>query len=157
MENIITVRNYRKKRIFIEIAAAILLLFFAHTAIDNFLNRLSLRNLLRILPITYNKADFLSWAIPIIKSITVLLLFFPRTRISGIILSIIITMIFTGYLLYTPRLPHEFGGILNYINFTQHLILISFLSILSISMFILNRNTLNNVDKKANNGTAIFT
>src|SRR5690349_2600379 len=121
MENTILSGGMPRRNVYIEIIAALLLLFFAHTAIDNFLNRLSLRNLLRILPITYNKADLLSWLIPIIKIFTAILLFFPRTRLPGLIIAILITSVFTGYLLYTPALPHEFGGILNYINFTQHL------------------------------------
>jgi hypothetical protein len=147
MKSSILSASLRKQKLLIEIIAALLLLFFAHTAIDNFLNRLSLRNLFRILPFTYNKADFLSWFIPIIKTFTVALLFFPRTRLLGISISFIVAAIFTVYLIYTPKWPHEFGGILNYLNYTQHLFLICSLCVLSLFAFILCIGKIKKEDK----------
>lgn len=148
--------NTPKRKLIVEIIAAILILFFAHTAIDNIIDRLSLRNLLRILPLTYNKADIVSWTIPFTKLSVTFLLFFPRTRLYGGILALITMTIFSAYLIYTSRWPHEFGGILNFLSFKQHLILSMSLAAISLILIILSNKRARQGDSDTQ-PTVIFT
>ncbi|MRG45843.1 hypothetical protein GFS24_12005 [Chitinophaga sp. SYP-B3965] len=97
----------------VEIVTALLLVFFVHSAIDNFLNFLSLKNLLWF----YTRSvGAVASSIIIIEAGIAILLFLPRTRLAGLILSLLFLLTLTIIVARTPHSPHLFGGVLNYLG-----------------------------------------
>lgn len=112
-----------KKSILVEVISAVFILIFFYNALDAFINLQSVKNLLRILPFTYNKYVFIAWGIVVVQLLIAVLAFFHKTRVAGFIVAIGWSLCVIAYLLYTPRWPHEFAGVYNYLNFKQQLIL----------------------------------
>ncbi|WP_143197437.1 hypothetical protein [Chitinophaga niabensis] len=115
-----------------EIITALLLVFFVHSAIDNYLNLLSLKNLLWF----YTKhVGITAWFIVFIEAGIAILLFFPKTRIHGLAATLLFVIILATVVLLNPHSPHLFGGILNklgkrfYLPFEIFLFLITLLAI----------------------------
>ena len=72
-------------------------------------------------------ADILLVALPALEILTVGLLFFPRTVLTGLYFSAGLLAVFTGYILLVKlhvwaRVPCSCGGILNRMSWTTHLI-----------------------------------
>lgn len=97
----------------VEIITALLLVFFVHSAVDNYFNLLSLKNML---PFYTKNAGQVAWALVIIEVGIGLLLFFPGTRLFGLTLSLLFLLTLTIIVARNPNSPHFFGGILNYLG-----------------------------------------
>jgi hypothetical protein len=126
-----------KRNVIANIIIFLLLIFFVHTLSDSYMRLQSLKNVLAF----YTKnTTAVAWTIIIVEIITALLLFLKKTQIFGLTLIILISS-FAGYILFsTPRYPHAFGGILNYITPNQHIIVYSLLILLSILSLWLKAN-----------------
>ena len=96
-----------------EVITALLIVFFVHSAIDNFLNLLSLKNLLWFYT---RNVEFTAWLLVIIEAVIAVLLFFPATRLAGLVLSFLFLLSLIIVVLRNPHAPHFFGGILNYLS-----------------------------------------
>jgi len=117
-----------KQNLFVEIIASLLLIFFVHTLISSYIQLQSLKNLLGFYT---SNTSVVAWTIIIVEFITFLLLLIPRTRLFGFLITIFCS-IFAGYLVVSnPHLPHDFGGIINFLPWKIQFLLCSLLSILS--------------------------
>jgi hypothetical protein len=118
-----------KRNFIVEIIASLLLIFFVHTLISTYINLQSLKNML---PFYTRHNNSVAWIVVIVESVTILLLFFSKTRIIG--LAVVLTLsIIAGYIVIKhPSYPHHFGGILNHFSDTQHIVFYSFLSAIAI-------------------------
>lgn len=72
-------------------------------------------------------ADVLLFAIPAAELLAVALLLFERGRLYGLGLSLLLMVLFTGYIAlvklhFWPRVPCSCGGILSHMSWTAHLI-----------------------------------
>jgi uncharacterized membrane protein YkgB len=121
-----------KKNKVVELASAFLILLFFYNALDAFINLQSVKNLLRILPFTYNKYQVVAWVIVIVQFAIALLAFFPKTRLYGFSLAIVWSISIISFLLYTPKWPHEFAGVYNYLYLKQQITLSVFTIVLAI-------------------------
>lgn len=101
-----------KRNMPVEIVAALLLVFLTHSviSISVYPGFPSLKNCLAFY--TTHTTSFAAILL-VIEYITVILLFLPRTRIFGFILTMIITLIFAIIILVYPHYPHDFGGLFN--------------------------------------------
>lgn len=119
-----------RRNLFVEIIAALLLLFFVHSVISNYIQLQSLKNLLAFY--TRNTAT-VAWLMITAETMIALLLFLPKTRKLGFI-AVLLAALFTGYLqLSKPYYPHDFGGIINYLAKNQQYGLYSLLILLSLT------------------------
>lgn len=124
-----------KRNLPVEIIASLLLVFFVHSIISNYIQLQSLKNLLAFY--TRNPST-VAWLIIIIESIIAALLFMPRTRVIGFI-TVLIAALYAGYIQFShPHYPHDFGGIINSLTKKQQYALYGLLCLLSITGLVLS-------------------
>ena len=130
MKNTTLSGNKPKRNLIVEIISGLLLIFFIHTIFYNFLNIQSLKNLLGFY--TRNTSE-IAWVIIISETLIALLLFLPQTRLLGFF-AVILISIFAGYIVIKYSFfPHHFGGILNHLSKTQHILFYSLLILMAIT------------------------
>lgn len=117
------------KNIYIEIIASLLLVFWVHMLVSNFIQLQSLKNLLAFY--TFNTA-LVAWLILIAKTIVIALIFFQRTRLPGFFAALLLISFAGIVIIRYPHYPHNFGGFFNNISRSQQWILIISISILSV-------------------------
>jgi len=114
------------KKIAIDIISSLFILLFVYTAINKFIDINTLKFILKDYPLIGTMPVFIAWALPFTELIVVLLLFFPPTRLWGLYASLLLMSSFTLYLGYmlasTTKLPCTCGGMLQQLNWSQHLI-----------------------------------
>lgn len=114
------------KQLLLEIICGLLILLFLYTAISKIADYAQFRIQLSNSPSLSPYAGVLSWLVPVIEIIIVILLFFPLYRKSGMYASLILLTLFTGYLIYmvifTPDLPCSCGGVLQILSWREHII-----------------------------------
>jgi hypothetical protein len=118
-----------KRTTIVEIISGLLLIFFVHSAISNLINTQSLKNLLAF----YTQyGAVIAWTIICLEILVVVLLFMPRTRLAGFIITILLSVLAGYFVIKLPHYPHHFGGILNNFSDTQHIMFYTLLSVMSI-------------------------
>lgn len=118
-----------KRNLPAEIVAALLLIFFVHSVISNYIQLQSLKNLLAFYT---RNTTLVAWLIILSEIFIATLLFMPRTRLIGFV-AVLIATLFTVYTqLSKPHYPHDFGGIINHLTRMQQYILYGVVSAFSI-------------------------
>jgi putative oxidoreductase len=120
-----TMRNPNFNKCAIEIIAALLIFLFVYTGVSKLNEQNSFRAVLSRSPLIGSTANLLSWLLPILELITAALLLIPFFRKAGLVVSLGLMTIFTGYIAYmiifTPHLPCSCGGVLKQMTWKQHL------------------------------------
>jgi hypothetical protein len=134
---------------FIDITAALLILLFAYTGISKLSEQRIFEYVISKSPLIGTWAPGLSWTIPIVELLTVILLFFPYTKLAGLWASLGLMLLFTGYIAYmlvfSSKLPCSCGGVLKKLTWIQHLefnVLFTLLSGISIRLIYHNKKLL---------------
>jgi putative oxidoreductase len=119
----------------LEIISALFILLFVYTALSKFFEFADFKNVLGRSPLISNYNTLAAWTLPIVELIVSLMLFIPRTRILGLISSLVLMTLFTlyiGYMLaFTPSLPCSCGGVLKSMTWGQHLTFNIFFTLLA--------------------------
>ena len=136
-----------KKTIVPDIISALFILLFVYTSITKLIEHESFRAVLSQSPLIGINATILSWVLPILELFTATLLFIPSLRKWGFISSLILMLLFTGYItymiLFARDLPCSCGGIISRMTWRQHLIFnIFFTAIAAIALRLTLRNKL---------------
>lgn len=98
-----------KRSTFVQIIAAILMMFFIHNMVANYINIVTLKNALAFYTV-HNVAA--AWILISTEAAIILLLFFRQTRAAGL-MAVLLVSLFAAYIVYsTPKFPHDFGGLL---------------------------------------------
>jgi hypothetical protein len=115
-----------KKSIIIEIIAALLILLFFYTGLNKLLEPGKFEFALTKSPVVANYYKDLAKLLPIIELVVGTLLIFPQSRRIGFYGSFLLMTIFTiyigGLLLFSTSMPCSCGGVLEQMNWSQHLI-----------------------------------
>lgn len=110
---------------FVDITAALLILLFIYTGISKLNDRQLFQAILSKLQLIGPYSTPLSLALPIIELVTSVLLLFPATKTIGLWASLVLMLLFTGYIGYMllshSRLPCSCGGVLRQLTWIQHL------------------------------------
>lgn len=132
-------KNSQAYKSIVEIIAALFILLFVYTGVTKLVDQASFRAVISRSPLIGHWSTFLSRALPFTELSAALLLFIPKTRKLGLWISLILMVVFTGYiaymLLFSEQLPCSCGGVLQQLSWLQHLafnflfILLSALSI----------------------------
>ncbi|PWU01143.1 MAG: hypothetical protein C5B52_07755 [Bacteroidetes bacterium] len=116
-------------------ASVVLIFIFTYTAFSKLLNHHLFLAQLQHFPWLGNVSGIISWVIPAAELAVVMLLLFPATRFSGLCASLLILLVFTSYLIVMistqENLPCSCGGIIELLNWKQHILLNIFLMMLS--------------------------
>jgi hypothetical protein len=142
------------KNIYNEMIVVILLIFWVHTLVSNFIQLQSLKNLLAFY--TLNMA-LVAWLILIAKTIVIALIFFQRTRLPGFFAALLLIFFAGIVIIRYPHYPHNFGGFFNNISRSQQWILITSISILSVIGIITTVLQGRQFRKQANTTNVVYT
>lgn len=133
----------KRTQLFIDIVAILYILLFMYTGVYKLVNHTVFSVQLMKHEALKDIYPIVSWAVPIAEIIAVVLLMFSVTRIKGIIVSLILMVSFTTYLIYmmmtSPKLPCSCGGIINTLSWHQHIIVNSIFILLAITAIIFHR------------------
>ncbi len=113
------------KKIFVDVTTALLVVLFVHTATSKFLDFKGFVFDLNNQPFPNEYTPFLSWFIPLIELAIVAGLLFEKTRNTALYASLILMIAFTIYtslvlLKIFDYVPCSCGGVVSYLNWTQH-------------------------------------
>lgn len=126
-----------------ELVEAIFVFLFLYTALHKFENIRRFEESLNESPIIRNIAPLLSWAVPITELFLIILLIWPRTRTIGIEGSTALMFLFSVYvaymILFVDYLPCSCGGIISDLNWRQHLMVNSSLTVLGIISIVIRK------------------
>lgn len=119
----------------IEIIAALFILLFTYTAISKWVDGNIFYSTLTKSPLVRDWASIISWMLPAVELITVILLFIPAIRWAGLYLSLALMLIFTSYIAFmlfsSYDLPCSCGGVLKNLSWKDHLIMNIILTMLA--------------------------
>lgn len=118
----------------VEILSVLLLVFFVHNGISNFVNIQSLTNLLAFYTVHTNSV---AWMIVLAQAVVVILLLFPKTRIWGFG-AVILVALTAGYVVIAnPHVPYHFGPLVMDFSVKEHIFFYSLLILISITGILL--------------------
>jgi putative oxidoreductase len=115
------------KNIIKTIAPILLILLFTYAAFSKLIPLEGFRNQLYKQPFPHWLSDILLYALPVTELLTAALLAFNRTLRTGLVLSVLMLLLFSGYITlailhYWTRVPCPCGGILNHMPWSAHLV-----------------------------------
>lgn len=111
---------------FVRLIAALYIFLFTYTAISKLMDPGGFRIALAQSPLI--GSWYKQWAVilPITELLIAILLFFPRTRFSGLVVSTSLMVVFTMYigymLLFASHLPCSCGGVIDSMSWHHHLV-----------------------------------
>lgn len=113
-----------------EITAALLLIFYVHSVISNYVQLQSLKNMLAFYT---TQTSLVAWGIVLVELATAVLLFIPKVRTVGFSLSAVLAVSLIIMILSTSRYPHDFGGVINELPNDGRIILLGVIAIVSLA------------------------
>jgi Trk-type K+ transport system membrane component len=115
----------------------LLILLFAYTAFSKLIEFAKFRNVLKGAPLIGNYAMFLAALILAAELVIVLLLILPQTKKTGLTAATGLLTVFTVYLVFMvftePHLPCSCGGVIQQLNWKQHIVFNAFFIVLGMT------------------------
>jgi putative oxidoreductase len=125
------------KPLLLHITCGLLLSLFLYTAVSKINEFESFKLVLRKSPLIGNKNIIVANAVVLSEIVISTFLFMPSTQKAGLWGAIVLLTAFTFYicymLLFAPYLPCACGGVINKMNWTQHVFFNLFFLLLSIA------------------------
>lgn len=122
----VTAASGKTKILIVEIIAALFIFLFVYAAVSKLIDHAGFLYSLQNSPLLQPFASILSWLVPCTEIAISILLFNPKRKEAGLLLSTLLMTAFTFYiaymLLFIPHLPCSCGGILNSMTWNQHLV-----------------------------------
>jgi hypothetical protein len=122
---------------FTNLAAALFILLFVYTATSKLMLLEHFETVLKTSPLIGGYARYVSVVLPVIELATALLLFFPGTRMRGLVLSLALMAVFTIYisymLVFKEHLPCSCGGVIGRLSWKEHLFFNLILTIIAVT------------------------
>jgi len=132
------------KKAIIDAVAFLMITIFTYTAIMKFTDLQKFHGGLSHAPFISSVAWPIAILVPALEVFISALLFFPKSRVKGLWGSLALMVAFTGYLgyiiTYQPHSLCSCGGIIEVLNWNQHVIFNSTLIILIIASLLLGRS-----------------
>lgn len=137
--------HYNYSTVVAEICSALLILLFVYTGISKFMEVQRFRIVVSQSPLIGSYAGIISKILPMIELATAGLLFIPITRKWGLIASLALMLLFTGYvgymILFTPHLPCSCGGVIKKLTWREHLVFnLFFTAVAATGLWLQGRN-----------------
>ncbi len=129
------------------ITCYLLIFLFTYTGISKLIDHDTFYSSILQSPIIRGQAIYISWAIPAIELLIVIMLLSERYRQAGLLFSLLLITVFTAYItymiLFIPNLPCSCGGVLKELSWSNHLVFNSvFILLILVSIFSYSRNKL---------------
>lgn len=134
----------KKRSAIVEVISILFVILFLYTGTSKLMEYDVAREQIALTPLLAPIAGVIVIALPIVEIIVAILLFFPRSRRSGLYASLALMIAFTGYvgyiLSYNAELPCTCGGILQEMTWPQHLVFNGVAIALALTAILLNRH-----------------
>lgn len=125
----------------------VFIFLFVYTATSKFQEFASFKTILSKSPLIGNKYNSVAWSLPLIELVVSSLLFFAKTRLTGLCLSAVLMSVFTIYIacmiVFSPHLPCSCGGVLKQMSWRQHLVFNSIFTALALGGVLLAKRAQN--------------
>ncbi len=143
------ISNGMKRHIIVEIIVFFFILLFVYAGVSKLMDLQKFRIQIGQSPILANIAGLVAIAVPLIEVLIAIALVFPKTRLPGLLASLCLMIMFTTYIVLImnsgEHIPCSCGGVLQQLNWRDHLIFNIVFVILGILGTFLQYN---NPDKK---------
>ena len=120
-----------------DIISGILLLLFLYTSLSKLIHYEAFKAVLHSSPLLKSFAGVIAWLLPVTEIAIAVILFIPLTREKGLKASFVLISVFTLYLAYmvafTPDLPCNCGGVLQFLTWPQHIFFNLFFILLTVT------------------------
>ena len=140
-----------KRQVLLECISALLILLFLYAALSKFLDFRTFIKEMNNQPLPNSWTPFLVWFIPCTEITLSVLLIFERTRLLGLIGSLVLMGLFTLYtgiilMHFFPYVPCSCGGIIKRLSWQQHLVLnLFFVAISVVGVFFQRRKSFHSI------------
>ena len=115
-----------KRSIIIEIISILFMVLFLYTGVSKLIEHSVFREQITESPILAPVAPVIAWLLPLIEFVVVVLLFVSKWRMKGLYASLVLMILFTGYVIalvsFSDRLPCSCGGVLEQLSWRQHIV-----------------------------------
>lgn len=105
----------------------LLILLFAYVSFGKLADHRLFQLSLSKSPLLQQWSAIISWVIPALEGVIVVLLILPKARKAGLAMSAVLLALFTAYIgymiLFVPHLPCSCGGVLKQLSWPAHLLL----------------------------------
>lgn len=106
------------------VTSYLLVFLFTYTALSKIIDHESFKSSILQSPLIKNQATAISWLIPGLEILIVIMLLFCRLRNIGLLISLLLMTMFTGYIIYmisfVPHLPCSCGGVIQQLSWSNH-------------------------------------
>jgi hypothetical protein len=131
------------KKTIVDIISAMLILLFVYAATAKLLDETNFRHQLKLSPFIGAFAGTIAIVLPVVELTTAALLTVKNTRFYGLLASLLLLIIFTGYiaamLLSGVHLPCSCGGVISRLSWHKHLIFNLFFLPITIIAFVVEK------------------
>jgi len=121
----------------VEVISSLFILLFVYAAFSKWLDLSSFEVALSKSPLIGSFSLVIAWVLPALETGVAVLLFFPATRFAGLGASLLLMLVFSGYilymLLYSVHLPCSCGGVIKELSWRAHLFFNLFWIVLAIT------------------------
>ena len=137
------------RKITIEVFSILLIMLFLYAAISKWLNMRAFEKAMYNQPFSHWLATLFIWTVPATEVIISILLMIKRTQLIGLKASFILMCLFTLYigsilLHFFPRVPCSCGGVIQKLNWPQHLVFNLFFILISLWAILLETGKMPN-------------
>lgn len=134
-----------KRKLIISIISTLLIILWVYAALGKLSAFTQFSYQLKLQPIPKWSIPVVLWALPAVELCIAVLIYFQRTRMKGLILSTILMIIFTFYVLFAltgayGEIPCSCAGLISALRWRGHLVFNLFFTVLSILGIIMQRH-----------------
>jgi hypothetical protein len=126
-----------RKNILLEIIISLIIVLFLYTAASKLIDYKGFAAAMRNQVFPNRFVPTLVIILPAAEILTVVLLLFEKTRVFGLLASVLLMTVFTGYVAsvmmhFFPRVPCSCGGVIKHLGWGLHLLLNLFYLMISV-------------------------
>jgi len=140
-----------------ELIALLFVILFLYTGISKLMDYNVFREQIALSPLLAPIANWVAILLPVTEIIISVVLFIPRSRLIGLYASLVLMVLFTGYVVYilnyNEHLPCTCGGVLEALSWKQHLIFNGLLIALAFTGVLLGRRSLHGYIRRGSSKT----
>jgi uncharacterized membrane protein YphA (DoxX/SURF4 family) len=118
-----------------EIISTLFIILFLYTGTSKFIGYAIFKEQIATSPLLTRIAPVLAWVLPLSEIVVSSLLIVPRWRLKGLNSSLLLMILFTGYiigiLIFNKNIPCSCGGVIESLTWTGHIVFNSVFIILA--------------------------
>ncbi len=126
LQTMILLTNKNKNQLILEVISYLLIFLFVYTAYSKLTDLKAFEAVIGQSPFIKRNSVFISILVPIMELVVSCMLLFNSSRMYGLWFSLLLLVVFTGYILYMilymPNLPCSCGGVITRLGWKGHVI-----------------------------------